>query len=148
MDDVLFVRGFERAGNLPRDRQGFVEWNASTRNALRQVVALDKLHDQCGEIRCLLNAVDGRDVRVVEGSEDFGFALKAPEAIRIAGHRGGKYLDRHRPLQIAIGRAIDLAHAAGADRGDDLVGTETGAGGEGQTRGLYGPAVMPCQTTT
>ena len=75
---------------------------------------------------------------MVEGGEDFGFALKAPETIRIAGHRGGQHLDRHRPLQIAIGRAIDFAHSAGADLGDDFVDAETGAGGEGQTRGLYG----------
>jgi hypothetical protein len=45
---------------------------------------------------------------MVEGREDFGFALKASEAIRIAGHRGGQHLDRHRPLQIRVGHAIDL----------------------------------------
>ena len=29
--------------------------------------------------------------------------------------RTRRYLDRHRPLQIAVGRAIDIAYAAGAD---------------------------------
>src|SRR5947208_1408386 len=58
---------------------------------------------------------------MVEGREDFGFALKASEAIRVAGLRGGQHLDRHRPLQIRVGRAIDLAHPANADlRGDGV----------------------------
>ncbi len=73
---------------------------------------------------------------MVEGREHFGFALKARQAIRIAGHRGGQHLDRHRPLQIAVGRAIDLAHAAGADLRGDFVDAEAGAGSEGQTVGL------------
>ena len=80
----------------------------------------------------LLETVDRRDVRVVEGREHFGFALKAREAIRIAGHRGGQHLDRDRPLQIAVGRAIDLAHSAGADGGEDFIGTETRAGDQWQ----------------
>ena len=95
MDDALLVRGFERIGDLLRDRQGFVEWNRAARNALRQVLALDEFHHECRDVGCLLEAVDRGDVGMVERREDFGFALKAREAIRIAGHRGGQHLDRH-----------------------------------------------------
>ena len=66
----------------------------AARDALRQVVALDQFHDERGEVCCLLEAVDRRDVRMVERREHFGFALKAREPIRIAGHRGGQHLDR------------------------------------------------------
>ena len=38
------------------------------------------------------------------------------------GDRGGQHLDRDRSLQIAVGRAIDLAHTAGAKRRKDFVG--------------------------
>jgi hypothetical protein len=69
---------------------------------------------------------------MVEGREDFGFALKANEAIRIAGHRSGQHLDRHRPLQIRVDRAIDLAHPANADLRGDVVDAETSAGGKCQ----------------
>ena len=138
MDDALLVRGFERLGDLLRDRQRFVEWNRAARDALRQVLALDEFHHQGGDVRRFLEAVDRRDVRMVEGREDFGFALKAREAIGIAGHRGGQHLDRDRPLQIRVGRAIDLAHAAGADLRGDFVDAEAGAGGKGQgCAGLY-----------
>ena len=32
MDDPLLVRGFERVGDLSRDRQCFVEWNRTSRS--------------------------------------------------------------------------------------------------------------------
>jgi len=46
--------------------------------------------------------------------------------------------DSHLPFQIAIGRAIDLAHAAGADLLGDVIDADTRAGSEGQVVGLYG----------
>ena len=49
---------------------------------------------------------------MVERREHFGFALKTREPIRIASHGRGQHLDSHRPLQIAVGRAIGFAHAA------------------------------------
>ena len=72
MDDALLVRGFERVGNLLRDRQGFINirsawgptptprrtgavpqpraaalgFGLSTGNQRRQVVALDEFHHE------------------------------------------------------------------------------------------------------
>ena len=46
MDDALLVRGFERVGNLPRDRQRFVERNGAAGDSLRQILALDQFHDE------------------------------------------------------------------------------------------------------
>ena len=46
VDDPLLVRTFERLGDLLRDQQRFVERNCATRNALRQIVTLDKFHHQ------------------------------------------------------------------------------------------------------
>ena len=45
----------------------------------------------------------------------------------------GQYLDRNVTPEPRIARAVDLAHAAGADRRGDLVDAEAGTGGEGQT---------------
>ena len=88
MNDSLLVRGLERVGDLFRDRQGFVEWYRALRNALREVVAFDQFHHEGGEVGCLLEAIDGPDVRMVESREHFGFALKARQTFRIGGHRG------------------------------------------------------------
>ena len=72
---------------------------------------------------------------MIEGSEHLGLTLKARQPIRITGHRCGQHLDRHRPLQIAVGRAIDFAHAAGTDLFGDFVDAEAGARSQGQTAG-------------
>ena len=66
MNDAVFVRGFERLGNLLRDRQRFVEGNRTLRNALRQVIALDQLHHERGNALALFEAVDGGDVGMVQ----------------------------------------------------------------------------------
>ena len=41
-------------------------------------------------------------------------------------------------LEVGIGRAVDLTHAASADLGGDFVGAEADAGGKRQACGLYG----------
>ena len=46
MHDPLLVRGFERLGDLLRDRQRFVERNRAAGDALRQVVAFDQFHHE------------------------------------------------------------------------------------------------------
>ena len=63
MDDSLLVRGFERVGDLLRDRQRLIDRDRAARNPLRQVVALDQLHDEGRDARALLEPVDRGDVR-------------------------------------------------------------------------------------
>ena len=48
-------------------------------------------------------------------------ALEARQAIRIGRELRRQDLDRDLATQLRVARAIDLAHAAGADRRDDLV---------------------------
>ena len=56
-------------------------------------------------------------------------ALKPREPLRIGGERLGQDLDRDVAIQLRVARAIDLAHAAGAERRQDLVRAEACAGG-------------------
>ena len=58
------------------------------------------------------------------------FTLEAREPFRIARERGGQHLERDVAMELRIVRAIHLAHAAGADRGDDFVRTDDAAGFE------------------
>ena len=48
MDDALLVRGFERLGDLRRDRQRLIERDRATRDALREILALDEFHHEGG----------------------------------------------------------------------------------------------------
>ena len=55
-----------------------------------------------------------------------GLALEAGQAIRLGRHLGGQHLERHVATELGVGGAVDLAHAAGADRGGDPVVCEVG----------------------
>ena len=50
MDDPLFVRGFQRLGDLLRNRQRLVDRNGPLRDAVRESRPLDQFHHQ----RCWL----------------------------------------------------------------------------------------------
>ena len=59
------------------------------------------------------------------------FLLESAEAIGIGRERGGQHLDRDVAPKSRIAGAIDLAHAARADLGGNLIHPEAGARCEG-----------------
>ena len=72
----------------------------------------------------VLHRMDGDDVRVVQGGDGLRFALESLAALGVGGRDVRQNLERHLALQPRIARAIDFAHAAGAEQRHDLVGTE------------------------
>ena len=130
MDDAPLVRGVERVGDLARDRQRVSKCDRAMREGVRERRAFDQLEDDGRGAAGLLQAVDSRDVRMVERGEQFRFTLKARQAIRILRERLGQNFDGDVALQLRVARAIDLAHSAGANRGEDVVDAEPGAGSE------------------
>ena len=62
-------------------------------------------------------------------------ALEAGQAVGIGARRlGGQHLERDVAAEPRVARAVDLAHAARAERGDDLVGAEPSAVASGIAR--------------
>jgi len=55
-------------------------------------------------------------------------ALEALAQLRVRREVRWQHFDRHCPLQARVPRFVDLSHPAGAQRRQDLVGTETGTG--------------------
>ena len=92
MDDPLRVRGFERVGDLRRDRQGFVDRQRTARNPIRQRGPFDEFEHQGLHAVGLLHSVDGRDVGMVERREQPRFAGKPGEPLRIARNGSGRIL--------------------------------------------------------
>ena len=105
---------------------------APTRDALREIVAVDKFHHESGHLPALFEAVYGGDIRMVQRSEHFRFTLKASQSVRIRRQGGRQNLDGDLTFQLGIGGTIHLPHAAFTNLGGDLVDAETGAGGKGQ----------------
>ena len=105
---------------------------------MRQIVALDEFHHEGGHAPAFFQAVDGRDVRVVQRREDFGFALKAGQSVRIRRQGRRKDLDGDLTLQPGVRRPIDLPHAAFAKLRGDFVDADASALSEVQGCGLYG----------
>ena len=66
---------------------------------------------------------------VVQRGQGLGLALKPRDPLRVGGERLGQDLDRDGAIQLRVPRAVDLTHAAGAERRQDLVRAEACAGG-------------------
>jgi hypothetical protein len=67
---------------------------------------------------------------MIERGEDVGLARKPGDPFGLLGKRRRQDLDRHLSPELQILRAIDLPHPACTKGGEDLIGTETGAGGK------------------
>ena len=77
MDDPLLVRRFERFGDLSRHRQRVGQRNRAARDPLRQVLALDELHDQRLDAVGFFGAVDGGDVWMIQRGQKLSLAFEA-----------------------------------------------------------------------
>ena len=120
MDDALLVRRFEGLGDLSRDRQRLGDRDRPARDALREIVALDELHHQRGDVVGLLQPVDRADVGMVERGEHPRFAFEAGQPIGIVLERTRQDFDRDLAPQPRIARAVDLAHPPDAQQPLDL----------------------------
>ena len=89
------VRGLQGRGDLPGDLQGVVEGDGAARDEVGDGRTLDQLQDERPRSRRVFDAVDLRDVRVVQRGEDPGLPLEARAPVGVGGERVGQYLQRH-----------------------------------------------------
>jgi hypothetical protein len=112
MRDALGVRGVESVGNLSGVSQCGIkryrsfEWHA-----------IDELHHEI--VRA--DVVQRADVGMAQRGDGSGFLLEP------LGEFGFRDLDGDDPVKAGVAPLIYLAHAAGADKLGDLVGTEAGS---------------------
>ena len=137
VDDPLLVGFLERLGHLPRDRERLVHGDRPALQPRREVLALDELHHQDGDPRRVferrgLEAVEVRDARVVERGEELRLAIEAGEPFGVGREGARQELERDVAAELRVPGAVDLAHAACAERGDDHVVVDAGPDREGQ----------------
>ncbi len=58
---------------------------------------------------------------MIQGSDGAGLALEAGQAVGVASHVGRQDFEGDVAPELGIGRAIHFSHAAGANRGVNLV---------------------------
>ena len=84
MNDALFVRRLEGFGDLPGDRQCLVERDRALSDAVRERWPFDELHHERLHAVGFFEAVDGRNVRMVQRREHFRFALESRETLGVS----------------------------------------------------------------
>ena len=134
VDDALLVRGLERLGDLPRDRERFIERNRSARRFGRPSPRLRRAPSprMCRPATCL-EGIDRRDAGVIERRERFRLALEAGDAVRVLEELLRQHLERDVAPELRVPGPVDLPHPARAERRDDVVGTEARSDSESQS---------------
>ena len=136
MHDALAVGRGQRVGQREPDVEHLRDRKAAGGNLSIEAGAGDELHGEEPDALVLLDRVEDDDVGMGERRHRARFALEAGDQPGIARDAVGQHLDRDLAVEPGVASAIDLAHTAGAEWLEDLVGSETGAGGERHPRTL------------
>ncbi len=130
MHHAPFVGGLEGVGDLAGNRQRFVEPNRTVRDPVRQRVALDELEHDRRHAVGLFEPVDRADVWMVDAGQQLRLAVKSRESIGVRHGGVPQHLDGHVALQFRVACTVHVAHAAAAERRENLVRSESHSGAE------------------
>ncbi len=120
---IQIAEGLEAA-----HEKGVIHRYRPASNPVCERFAVDQLHDEEAGVAFLLEAVEGRDVVVIQGGEDTGLTLEPGHTFRISGDLLQEELDRDLATELGVLRPIDLSHAALSNQLDDLVRSQASAG--------------------
>ena len=98
--------------------------SSGPREPLGESLALDQLHHQEAAVALVLEAVERRDVGMVERRQHARLALEARQHVGPRAELGREQLDRDLAPEPAVARAVDLAHAAATEQAEDTVAGE------------------------
>ena len=93
MDDALFVRGGQAAGDLLGVVDGFAGSERAVAQAVAEGLALEQFGDDVGRAVFLADIEDGENVGMVQRRGRAGFLREALQALGIGGERCGQNLD-------------------------------------------------------
>ncbi len=131
MHDPARMRFVQGLGDLDSDLQRFLEGRRSPPQPVGQSFAFQMLHHQEADPVLRADIVQGADVRMIQRRNCPSLALHPLFEIEIVGEVCRQNLDGNIAPQPCIASAIHFAHAAGAERRQDFIGTELSARGQG-----------------
>src|SRR5438094_308716 len=125
VDDARVVREVERVAQLAHDAHRLLQVEALVRvEEGLELLALDELHDEVGDVAFLTKVVDLDDVGMIESRDGLRFAHEAHRVIlgrvliEVTLEDG---LDRHPAAQARIQSLVHDTHRTFADRALDVV---------------------------
>ena len=121
MDDPLRVRRGEPMGDLDADFDGGVLGERPLREPLAQRLAFKQLLDEEIPAGNLFERVNDGNIRVANCGQELGLALEPARSFLVLEEFFRKDLDGDGPPEPGVPRAPNLAHAARAEGGNDLV---------------------------
>jgi hypothetical protein len=124
MHDAFMVGGLERVGGLDRHAEHVLERERAVPEPLGQRLPVQVLHDEKVGALVLPDVVEHTDVGMRQRGDGLRLALEAAPAIRVGGVRGAQELDGDDAVQAGVARLVHLAHAARADRRQNLIRPE------------------------
>ncbi len=124
MDDAPVVGVLDRLGHLARQRGRLARGQWTAGDFLGQARALDEAHAEVVLVLVLADLVDRYDPRVIEPGGGLGLQVKPPDVHLVGELARQDHLERHRAIQADLAGAVDDAHAAAGDLGEQLVVAE------------------------
>src|SRR5437879_3668620 len=129
MDDAGTMRPVERVADLDRDLQRIGDGNRTrAREPIGERFPFEIFEEEEVDAILMAHVEPGAVVGMLQRRDSTRFTVEALAQLRIGGELRWQDLDRDRPIEPRVARAVDLAHAAGSERRDDLVWPETNAG--------------------
>ena len=126
MNEAGLVRFCEPLRDLNPDVQHLAGRERAVREQLAQRPSFDELHREVDRRVDRADVVNRDDVGMIQRRRAAGFLLEPGPAHLVSGDLGEQHLDGDLAPEARVPRPVDLAHAAGAERRNDLVGPETG----------------------
>ena len=119
MNDPPLMSGLQRHRDLPRNRQRLLHPNGAPREAIRQCGTFHQLEHQRVHAVRFFQAMDARDIGVIERGQHLRFALEALHSVAGEGERSREHFERNIAVELDIVRTINFAHAAAAQQGSE-----------------------------
>ncbi len=128
MHHAAAMRRYEPLAQLESAPQELIQGQRSLAQPVGQRLPLQVLHDEKAQAILRADVVKVADVRVVQGGDGPRLPLEPLPGHRFVRQVGREDLDGDRPIEPGVAGAIHLSHAPGAERCEDFVRPQTGAG--------------------
>lgn len=124
VNHVLAVSAVECGSDLDAVAEHLFGGQRAAADAIRERLAFEQFHDEVVDVVLASDVEETADVRVRERRDRSRLALETLPSSFVEREMRRKDLDRDGAIEACVDRAVDFAHAAGADRRNDLVPPE------------------------